>query len=98
MNNKMEYEDVLMRNQELMATISQLKKQNQGLEEQVRLLKEDLGAQVKSLEEEVVWWTHAAFSWKAEAEDKPVEQVQDEWFQKELAKYPVIDIPGETNG
>jgi len=98
MNNKMEYEDVLMRNQELMATISQLKKQNQGLEEQVELLKQEFRDHVKSLEEEVVWWTHAAFSWKAESEDKSVQQVQEEWFQKELAKYPVIDIPGETNG
>ncbi len=82
-NTGMEYEDVLMRNQEYAAKI---KRQAAQIE--------SIHIKVKSLEDELEGWFNLYFNYRAMVTNKTVEEAQDDFFKEAMDKIPVIDPKG----
>ena len=83
MNTGMEYEDVLMRNQEYAAKI---KRQAAQIE--------SIHIKVKSLEDELEGWFNLYFNYRAMVTNKTVEEAQNDFFKEVMDKIPVIDPKG----
>jgi len=52
---------------------------------------EELQAELEQQKLDAIWWEHAAFTWKAEAEDKTPDQAREDWVQQTLDAIPIVE-------
>lgn len=56
---------------------------------------EELERELEQHKLDAVWWEHAAFTWKAQAEDKTEDQAREDWVKETLDAIPVIELKVE---
>ena len=58
---------------------------------------EQLERELEHRKLDAVWWEHAAFIWKAQAEDKTEDQAREDWVKETLDEIPVIKLEVEIS-
>lgn len=87
LNKGMEYEDLLMRNQQYAAEIERQVAEIKKIKRKIAISKK----RVRSLKDEIEGWIEIYFTYRASVTNRTVEEAHEDFFNEFMAKIPLID-------